>query len=133
PMSPNTVTDVPKDDVIRPSMYVMFSGTGSGIEQTNTLIPEIVAAGYDVYVPESAILYGDVSEENIPLVKVTSDPNITGNPLVTKGLARWGFGTIWDDINEGKGIDSPPHPHDEDREIIENGLTIRALEIGEML
>ena|GEM_PF-4497206 len=133
PMSPNTAAVPPKDDVTRPAMYVMFSGTGSGVAGTNALIPDLVAAGYDVYVSPSAMKFGDVSEANQRLVKVASDPNIIAHPLIIDGFARPGFGTIWDNENAGKGTNSPGHNPGDDHEMAVNAKTIAALEIGEVL
>ena len=104
----------------RPSVYVMFSGTGSAVEANEALVRAANAAGINAYSPPWEKIEG--TEKRLP--SLLSDAKM----LAVMGRAGWGTG--WQALQLELPWLVTPFQQGDDPEIYFNNLTIKALRLG---
>lgn len=110
--------------VTRDGVYIMFSGTGSGIEQTKRLVAIVQSAGLVAYIPE---WIGQIPGA------VNISPTVLSNNHIKAIFGRAGWGTGWQAQNLGKPWFVNPWETTDDPEILLNTLLVERMGIGEIV
>ncbi len=104
-------------------VYVMFSGTNSAIEISREVAQVAREAGLAVYSPPWVNVEGAVKAK----------PDTIPDRNIMAIIARSGWGTGWQAMNQEKPLLATPYAPGDDPEIYFNNKTIEALKIGRAL
>jgi hypothetical protein len=122
--TPAMKAEIPQTEgEIDPSVYIMFSGTGSAVEANEALVRAAHDAGIKAYSPPWETIEGT---EKMPPA-VMSDKNMLAV------LGRSGWGTGWQAMQLALPWLAAPYQNQDDPEIYFNNKTIEALKLGKII